>query len=169
MAKVAAIIADMFEDSEFSAPAEAFAKAGHEVVTVGIKAGVTVKGKKEGLEVYVLKAVAGENASDYDALLIPGGYSPDKLRRYKEAVEFTRDFFLYDKPVFIICHSVQLLVTCDVLKGRKLTCLPGIAQDALNAGGMFFDREVVVDGALVSSRTPDDLPAFIRESLKKLG
>ncbi len=169
MARIAAIMADMFEDSEYSAPAEAFIKEGHTVVTVGLKAGTAVKGKKAGLEVAVQRAVAGEKAADYDALLIPGGYAPDKLRRYPEALEFVRDFFLDEKPVFIICHAVQLLVSCDVLKGRRLTCLPGIAQDVLNAGGMFFDREVVVEGNLVSSRTPDDLPAFIRESLKKLG
>ena len=144
MARIAAIIADLFEDSEYTAPAEAFAKEGHEVVTVGLVAGAVVKGKKEGTEVRVQKDVRGEKAEDYDALLIPGGYSPDKLRRYREAVEFSRDFFLYDKPVFIICHSAQLLVSCDVLKGRKLTCLAGIAPDVINAGGIYFDREVVV-------------------------
>ena len=168
MARVAAVIADLFEDAEYSEPAEAFLKVGHQVVTVGIEKGVSVSGKKAGLKVKVERSVREEKAEDYDALLIPGGYSPDKLRRDRDAVEFSRDFFLYDKPVFVICHAAQLLVSCDVLKGRKLTCLAGIAPDVINAGGIYFDREVVVDGALVSSRTPADIPVFIRECLKKL-
>lgn len=168
MARVAVLLADLFEDSEFSEPVEAFKKAGHAVVIVGIDKGVTVRGKKEGLEVKVEQSAGEQRAEDYDALLIPGGYSPDKLRRHAGAVRFAKDFFLFDKPVFVICHSAQLLVNCDVLKGRKLTCLAGIDPDIVNAGGIYFDREVVVDGALVSSRTPADIPAFIRECLKKL-
>ena len=100
--------------------------------------------------------------------MIPGGYSPDKLRAHKDAVQFAKEFVQSDKPVFLICHAAQLLITADVLKGRKVTGYTSIVQDIKNAGAEYFDQEVVVDGNLVSSRNPGDLPAFIEASLKKL-
>ncbi len=105
---------------------------------------------------------------DFDALLIPGGYSPDKLRADEDAVRFVKDFVESGKPVFSICHAPQLLITAQVLKGRKVTGWKSIVQDIKNAGAIFLDQEVVEDGNLISSRSPQDIPAFIRAMLKKL-
>ena len=114
------------------------------------------------------KAIIEVNPDTFDALLIPGGYSPDKLRAHDEAVQFTRKFMESGKPVFSICHAPQLLITADVLKGRKITGWKSVVQDIKNAGADFIDQEVVEDGNLISSRQPADLPAFIRASLGKL-
>jgi protease I len=168
MSKIAVIITDLFEDSEYTEPARAFAEAGHALVHVGIQAGQTVKGKKEQTPVKIDQAVKDVAVSDFDALLIPGGYSPDKLRVDAAAVRFAKEFVESGKPVFSICHAPQLLITADVLRGRKLTGYTSIVQDIKNAGAKFVDQEVVEDGNLVSSRNPGDLPAFIRASLARL-
>jgi len=165
---IAVIITDMFEDSEYSEPATAFKKAGHKLVHVGLKAGKTVKGKNQGTPVEIDKAVKDVLAEEFDALLIPGGYSPDKLRVDEDAVRFTKVFVESGKPVFAICHAPQLLITADTIRGRKITGWKSIVQDIKNAGAEFIDREVVEDGNLVSSRSPGDLPAFIEACLKKL-
>ena len=130
--------------------------------------GKTVKGKNGETEVTIDMAIKDASVDDFDALLIPGGYSPDKLRSHDEAVIFVKDFMSTGKPVFSICHGPQLLITADVLKNRKITGWKSIVQDIKNSGAIFIDEEVVVDDNLVSSRSPRDLPAFIRASLKKL-
>lgn len=168
MSRIAAILTDWFEDSEHTEPAEAFEKAGHTVVTVGPEAGGTVKGKKKGTEVKIQKSVAEASPDDFDALLIPGGFSPDKLRADEKAVDFVKAFMDAGKPVFAICHAPQLLITADVLRGRTITGYTSIIQDIKNAGANFVDKEVVVDQNLVSSRNPGDLPAFIDACLKML-
>jgi protease I len=168
MGKIAVLITDMFEDSEYAKPAEAFKKAGYELVHVGLKSGVTVKGMKQGTPVKVDKATQEVKTGDFDALFIPGGYSPDILRASEDAVRFVKDFVESGKPVCLICHAAQLLITAQVLKGRKITGWKSIIQDIKNAGAEFIDQEVVEDGNLISSRSPDDLPAFIRACLKKL-
>ncbi len=169
MSKIAVIIADLFEDSEYSEPAAAFKKAGHELIHIGLKAGETVRGKKEQTPVTIDKAIDEVRVDSFDALLIPGGYSPDKLRAHEEPVQFVREFMKSQKPVFSICHGPQLLISADVLKGRKITGWKSIVQDIKNAGAEFIDQEVVVDGNLISSRQPGDLPAFIKASMEKLG
>jgi protease I len=169
MATIAVIITDMFEDSEYSKPAEAFKQAGHSLVHIGLQKGQTVKGVKQGTPAMVDQAVEGAAVADFDALLIPGGYSPDRLRANADAVRFTKDFVESGKPVFAICHAPQLLITAQVLKGRRITGWRSVIQDIKNAGAEFIDAEVVEDGNLISSRSPQDIPAFIRASLKKLG
>ena len=168
MAKIAVIIDDGFEDSEYSRPAQSFRQAGHDVTHIGLEEGAEVKGKREGTTVTIDKAVGDVSPIDFDALLIPGGHSPDHLRAHPEPVDFVREFAESGKPVFFICHGGQLLITADVLKGRKATGWKSIARDLINAGADYRDEEVVVDENFVSSRGPDDLDAFIRESLKKL-
>jgi protease I len=167
--KIAVIIADMFEDSEYTHPATAFKLAGHELVHIGMEKGAVVKGKKEQTPVTIDLGVKDASVKDYDALLIPGGYSPDKLRAHDEPVKFVRDFFETGKPVFAICHGPQLLITADVLRGRTATGYKSIAQDLKNAGVNYKDEEVVVDQNLVTSRTPKDLESFTDASLKLLG
>lgn len=168
MAKVAAILTDMFEDSEYLKPVKAFRDAGHEVVNIGLEEGRVVKGKREGAEVTIDKEVKNVSVDDFDALLIPGGYSPDKLRVDEVAVGFAGDFLASGKPVFSICHAPQLLITADALRGRQLTGYKSIIQDIKNAGAEFVDDQVVEDGNFITSRNPDDLPAFIQASLAKL-
>ena len=168
VAEVAVIIADLFEDSEYTEPAKAFKKAGNRLIHVGLEAGKTVRGKKEGTPVKIDKSAKDVSVDDFDALLIPGGYSPDKLRVDESAVQFARRFVESGKPVFAICHAPQLLITADVVKGRRITGWKSIVQDIKNAGAEFIDQEVVEDDNLISSRHPGDLPAFIEASLKRL-
>jgi len=168
MSKIAVIIDDYFEDSEYTEPVNSFKEKGHEIVHVGIEKGKTVKGKKKQTPVTIDEGVNTVKEADFDALLIPGGYSPDRLRVYESAVGFARDFMKKDKPVFSICHGPQLLISADVIQGRTLTGWTSIVQDIKNAGGSFIDKSVVVDGNLVSSRNPGDLPDFIQTALGKL-
>lgn len=168
--KIAVLITDEFEDSEFTSPAAEFRKAGHEVVTIEKQAGKTVTGKKGEAKVTIDKAIDEVRPADFDALLLPGSHSPDSLRGDERFVTFTRDFVNSGKPVFAICHGPQLLISADVVRGRKLTAVKPIVIDVKNAGADFYDKEVVVDkDQLVTSRTPDDLPAFNREALRLLG
>jgi protease I len=168
MGRICVLISNFFEDAEYTKPAEALKEAGHELVHVGLRKGEIVRGKKEGTEVKIDKSIGEVSIGDFDAVLIPGGYSPDQLRAHEEVVNFVRDFVRNDKPLFAICHGPQLLITADVIRGRKVTGYKSIVQDIKNAGADFVDQEVVIDGNLVTSRTPGDLPAFVRESLKKL-
>jgi protease I len=168
MARIAAIITDMFEDVEYTGPVAAFQNEGHEVVNVGTAAGATVKGKSEQTPVRIDRSIQDARIDDFDALLIPGGYSPDKLRVDEVAVQFVKEFLESGKPVLSICHGPQLLITADALRGRKVTGYKSIIQDIRNAGAQFVDQAVVEDGNLLSSRDPGDIPAFIDASLRKL-
>ncbi len=169
MAKIAAILTDLFEDSEYKKPVDAFSRKDHEIINLGLKEKQKVKGKREGLEVTIDEQISSAKVDDYDALLIPGGYSPDKLRADEKAVSFVRDFVKSGKPVFSICHGPQLLISADVLKGRKITGWKSIIKDIENSGAQFIDKSVVNDSNIVSSRNPQDIPDFIEESLKMLG
>lgn len=168
MAKIAVIIDDMFEDVEYSRPAEAFKKEGHELIHIGLEQGKVVKGKRQGTTVRIDESVRDVSPDQFDALLIPGGYSPDHLRADEDAVTFTRKFLDSGKPIFSICHAPQLLISTDRIRGRKMTGWKSIIQDIKNAGAIYEDKEVVVDGNLISSRQPSDLSAFIEASLNKL-
>lgn len=168
MAKIAVLITDDFEDPEYSQPAAEFGAAGHELAHLGLKLGTKVTGKRGKDSVVIDKNVGEAVVDDYDALFIPGGFSPDKLRAHKEPVDFARGFFNSGKPVFAICHGPQLLITAEVLKGRKLTGWKSLAVDIRNAGAEYIDKEVVVDGNLVTSRQPSDIPAFSKACLAVL-
>ncbi len=168
MAKVAVIIDEDFEDSEYTKPVKALKDAGHEIIHVGLKKGKRLEGKKEGTKVTVDISVMDASANDFDALFIPGGYSPDHVRVDKKAVEFTKEFMDKDKPVFSICHGVQLLITAQVLKNRKVTGWKSLEQDIKNSGAIYQDKELVEDGNLISSRQPDDLPVFSKAIVKAL-
>ena len=168
MATIAVLIDELFEDSEYEQPALAFKQSGHQLVHLGPEAGKRVTGKGSGLSVVIDKSVEKVNIADFDALLIPGGYSPDKLRVHLPVVQFTREFVASGKPIFTICHGPQLLITADVLRGRRITGYKSIIQDIKNAGAEFVDQEVVQDANIISSRNPDDLPAFIKQSLEVL-
>lgn len=166
--KIACLLENLFEDSEFQKPYEAFRQAGHQVTIIGMGAGKELKGSKGTATAKTEKSIDQVTPDQFDALFIPGGYSPDKLRINDRVVAFTKAFVDQGKPVFAICHGPQLLITAMAVKGRTLTAWPTIQGDLRQVGANVVDEEVVVDGNLVTSRKPDDLPAFIRESLKLL-
>ena len=157
--RVAFLATDGFEDSELTSPWLAVTDAGATAVLIAPGAS-TITGKN-GHEQPVDATSAEAEAADYDALVLPGGVvNADDLRLDTAAVRFARDFFAQHKPVGAICHAAWLLVEADVLGGRTLTSYPSLHTDLVNAGATWRDDEVVVDAGLVSSRTPDDLPAF---------
>jgi protease I len=168
MAKIAVIIAEDFEDSEYSKPAEAFQIAGHKLTRIGISKGTRVHGEHKSASAKIDKSFSDVDIADFDALFIPGGYSPDRLRVDSSAVAFVENFVKSNKPVFAICHAPQILITAGVLKGRTVTGWKSIEQDIKNAGAKFVDMEVVKDGNLISSRSPNDIPAFIDACLRML-
>lgn len=168
--KVATVITDLFEDVEFTSPKEALEAAGHELVTIEKEKGNTVTGKSEGAKVTIDKGIDDVKPEDFDALFIPGGFSPDILRADERFVAFAKHFMDEKKPVMAICHGPQLLITAKTLEGRDATGYKSIKVDMEYAGADYADKEVVVcQNQLVTSRTPDDLPAFNRESVKVLG
>ncbi len=167
--KIAVLITDEFEDSEFTLPTDAYKQAGFEVVTIEKEAGKTVIGKQGKAQVKIDCAIDEVSPAKFDALLLPGGHSPDSLRGDDRFVAFTKEFVASGKPIFAICHGPQLLISANGVRGRKMTCVKAIAIDLRNAGADFYDEEVIVDAdRLVTSRTPEDLPAFNRESLRIL-
>jgi protease I len=168
MARIAFIVANDFEDSEFRVPYDTVRRAGHEAVIIGVEAGKKLQGKKGKETVTPEKAVKEVSAKDFDALVIPGGYSPDHLRMDIGMVGFVRDFYRADKPIAAICHAGSLLVEADIADGRILTSWPSIKTDLLNAGARWVDREVVEDGNLITSRNPGDLPVFSEALLRQV-
>ncbi|PLS14723.1 protease [Bacillus sp. M6-12] len=168
--KIATVITSMFEDSEYTEPAQAFKEAGHTVVTIEKEKGKTVEGKQGEATVTIDESIDNVNHEDFDALFIPGGFSPDQLRADERFVSFAKAFMDANKPVFAICHGPQLLLTAKTLEGRTATGYKSIQVDMEYAGVTFKDEEVVVCGEqLVTSRQPDDIPAFNREALRLLG
>ena len=163
--KVACVLDSMFEDSEFQEPYNAFREAGHQVDIIAMEAGRELRGKKGRVTVTGERAFAEVRPESYDALLIPGGDSPDHLRAHPEPVAFVRAFMESGKPVFAICHGPQLLLTADSHRDHRMTAWKTVQGDLQKAGADVVDAEVVVDRNLVTSRMPADIPAFNRESL----
>lgn len=168
MSKIAFLVDQMFEDSEFRVPYDRLRGAGHQIDILGVKAGDTIKGYRQKEQVKIEKPVAQAKADDYDALVVPGGYSPDHLRVHRDAVAFTRAIALASKPVAAVCHAPSLLIEADLVYGRQVTSWPSIKIDLINAGARWVDREVVIDGNVITSRRPDDLPAFSDAILRLL-
>ena len=171
--RIAALVGDGFEDSELTEPRRALEEAGAIVTIVGVdeKARQKIRGKRgldDGGSVRAEELVADVTAEDFDALLIPGGWSPDYIRADKEVQRFVREFDAVKKPMFVICHGPQILISSQIVRGRQLTGVHAIADDIRNAGGLYRDQPVVQDSNWVSSRTPDDLPQFNRAILEKL-
>ncbi|RAT08710.1 protease [Bacillus cereus] len=168
--KIATLITDYFEDTEYTETAEAFKQKGYELTTIETKKGKTVHGKQGKSEIVIDKGIDDVSPENFDALFIPGGFSPDILRADERFVRFSKSFMDAKKPVFAICHGPQLLITAQTLEGRDVTGYKSIEVDLKNAGGKFHDKEVVVcQNQLVTSRQPEDIPAFIEESLRILG
>jgi protease I len=168
MARIMFIVASDFEDSEFRVPYERVKQAGHEAVIVGVEAGKQLKGKKGRETITAERAAKEVSADEFDALVIPGGYSPDHLRMDADMVERVREFFERDKPIAAICHAGWMLAEADIVDGRTVTSWPSIKTDLINAGANWVDQEVVEDGNLITSRKPDDLDAFCGALLRQI-
>ena len=161
--KVAFLFTEGVEQVELEQPLEAVKKAGAEAELISLETGEVEAWNHfdKGDKFEATKAVKDVSADDYDALVLPGGVAnPDQLRADQDAVKFIRDFFEQHKPVGVICHGPWVLIEADVVKGRKVTSWPSLHTDLENAGAEWVDEEVVVDSGLVTSRKPDDLPAF---------
>lgn len=168
MAKVAIILAEDFEDSEFRVPFDRLEGAGHDIVVAGKEAGTDLTGKRGDETVTTDSAIGDLDPDEFDALVIPGGYSPDKLRTHEAAVQLTRRMFNSGRTVAAICHAGSLLVDADVISGLTLTSWPSIQRDLENAGAIWVDEEVVEEANLITSRKPDDLEAFSNAILTRL-
>jgi protease I len=168
--RVAILVADGFEQVEMTKPRDALKEAGAETKIVSLKSG-KIQGMnhmEKGDKFDVDRTLDETRPEEFDALMIPGGlYNPDAMRINAKALGFTRHFFREGKPVAVICHGPQVLINADVVRGRKMTSWPAIQTDMRNAGARWVDEEVVVDNGLVSSRKPDDNPAFNRKMIEE--
>ena len=166
--RVAILVEEGFEDSELTGPRDGLRAAGVHVTIVGPVAGREYTGKRGGT--VTSDAAAGTTTmTGFDALVIPGGHAPERMRMRHAMVDLTRAAVEAGKPVAAICHGPQLLISADAVRGRTVTCWPAIAIDVQNAGGLYVDRPVVQDGNLITSRKPDDVPQFTAALLKMLG
>jgi protease I len=164
--RVLIISADSFEDTELLVPYYRLREEGIDVHVASMTK-TKIKGK-HGYEVEVDRTLNEINPDGYDLLLLPGGKAPEAIRKEKDALEIAKYFFQRKKPVSAICHGPQILITADLLKGRHATCYKSVAPELKDSGAIYEDKEVVVDGNLVTSRQPSDLPAFLRETIRKL-
>lgn len=169
--RVAILATNGFEESELQSPKEYLEEQGWTAEIVSPESG-TIKSWTNGnwgKDFKVDCTVSEASASDYHALVLPGGViNPDLLRRDKKAVQLIKDFFEQKKPVAAICHGPQMLIEADVVDGRKITSFSSVKTDLINAGAEWVDKEVVVDNGLVTSRTPNDLPAFNKKMVEEI-
>ncbi len=165
--RVAMLVEEDFEDRELTGPLEALTAAGVTVQIVGPVSGAEYRGKR-GEVVKADMSAGAAKIKDFDAVVIPGGYAPDRMRMRHAMVDLVRDAMEAGKPVAAICHGPQVLISANALKGRTLTCWPSIAIDVKNAGGLYVDKPVMEDGNLITSRKPDDVPMFGEAILRAL-
>lgn len=164
--KLVVLAEDLYEDLELWYPVLRFREEGARVVIAGPE--VKSYRGKHGYPVMVETSIHDLKFQDYDALIIPGGYAPDRLRRHKEVIALVRDLFTEGKVVAAICHAAWVLVSSDIIRDKNVTCHYAVKDDVVNAGGHFIDAEVVKDGTLITSRQPSDLGPFCREIIAAL-
>jgi protease I len=162
------LVEDEFEDRELVGPLDALRAAGATVTLVGSTANTEYRGKRGSAVVTSDIAAGAAKIANFDAVVIPGGYAPDRMRMRHAMVDLARDAMQAGKPVAAICHGPQVLISANVLRGRTLTCWPSIAIDVKNAGGLYVDKPVVEDGNLITSRKPDDVPQFSEAIIRAL-
>lgn len=168
--KIAILATDGFEESELFEPKKALDEAGAETSIISLKKGEIKawKDKNWGKSIQVDLSLDEADADDFDALMLPGGVmNPDKLRGDEKAVAFAQSFVDDEKPIAAICHGPQLLIETGVLAGRKVTSYSSVKTDIINAGGIWHDAEVMTDNGLVTSRKPDDIPAFNKKMIEE--
>ena len=154
------LIEEDYEDREVTEPLATLRAAGLTVIVVGPVAGASYRGKRGEAAVVSDIAAGRAKITDFDAVVIPGGFAPDRMRMRHAMVDLVRDAMEAGKPVAAICHGPQVLISANTLRGRTLTCWPSIAIDVKNAGGLYVDKPVMVDGNLITSRKLDDIPLF---------
>lgn len=164
--KIAIFVEKMYEDLEFWYPKLRMKEAGADVVVIAPKK-EEYEGK-HGIKAKADQSIMGVKSDEFHALIIPGGFSPDHMRRTPEMIEFTKKMYDEGKPIAAICHGVWILASAKVLDGKKVTSFFSIKDDLINAGAEWVDQEVVVDGNLITSRNPDDLPAFCKKIIESL-
>ncbi|MFW6150212.1 MAG: type 1 glutamine amidotransferase domain-containing protein [Chloroflexota bacterium] len=167
--KVAVLAEEDFEDSELTEPLEAMKQAGAQVTIVGSGSKKSYHGKKEKTAVDVDVTADSVQGDEFDAVIVPGGYAPDKMRLHPPMVEFVRKAHQEGKLIAAICHGPQLLISADIVRGRRMTSWPSVAVDLKNAGVNWVDEPVVQDGNLITSRKPADLKQFNEAIIKFLG
>jgi protease I len=159
--RAAVLVEQMYQEMEVWYPIYRLREAGCKVTIVGPEAGHTYPSKL-GYPVKSDEAARNVDADDFDLLVIPGGYAPDHMRRCEAMIKLVSEMAEQGKPVAAICHGPWMLCSTQALKGRKATCFFAIKDDVINAGGKYVDQEVVRDGNIITSRQPDDLPAFLQ-------
>ncbi|PTK94509.1 type 1 glutamine amidotransferase [Staphylococcus gallinarum] len=169
MANIAVLVTDQFEDIELTSPEEALKNEGHTLTIISENNKQIITGK-HGTEYKVDQSIEDATPSEFDGVLLPGGFSPDLLRSDEkgEFGLFTKHFLEEDKPSFAICHGPQLLIDTDLIKGKELTSFISVRKDLENAGAKILEQPVVIDGNLITSRTPDDLDEFNNAILNSL-
>lgn len=168
MARIAFLLDSEYEDSEFQGPFDALRAEGHDCRVVGLLEGTHLVGKRGESKVVVDEGVDLADPLGFDALVIPGGNSPDRLRAQPGPAGFVRSFVIREAPIAAICHGPQLLIDAEALTGRTVTSWPSVRADLENAGATWVDRPVVEDGNLITSRKPDDAPAFVAAIKRRL-
>lgn len=164
--KILIMSADNFEDTELLVPYYRFKEDGIQVDVASLRKG-SIKGKR-GYEIAVDKTLQEIDPHEYEALILPGGKAPGILRQDAHALEIAKNFFKEGKPVSAICHGPQILISAGLLKGKKATSYKSVAKELKDAGAVYEDKEVVIDGNLITSRQPSDIPAFMRETMKMI-
>ena len=165
--KVAILIDHLFQDLEVTEPKKELEKNGYSVDVIGFQSGEEYIGKN-GAKVKSNKSINDVSSKDYDGVVIPGGWAPDKMRMNEKMVRLVQEINRAQKPIASICHGGWMLAEADIIKGKKVTSYKAIKTDLKNAGASWLNEEVVIDGNLITSRTPDDIPAFNRELIKAL-
>lgn len=170
--RIAILVEEDFEDSELREPLRAMKDAGARVVIVGSGSKESYTGKRGTVKVIPDTTADKIKTEDFDAIIIPGGYAPDKMRLHQSMIDLVRKAYGEGKIIAAVCHGPQLLVSAGIVKGRRMTSWPSVAVDLNNAGAIWVDKPVVRDGNIITSRKPADLPKFnkaIIEALKEAG
>ena len=166
--RIAILVEEGFEDSEFTESLRAMKDAGARVLIVGSGSKKSYKGKRRSAEVIVDTTADKVEASEFDAIIVPGGYAPDEMRLHQSMVDLVRKAHEAGKIIAAVCHGPQLLISSDIVKGRRVTSWPSVAVDLKNAGAAWVDEVVVRDGNIITSRKPADLPKFNKAIIEAL-
>jgi protease I len=166
--RIAILAEESFEDSELTEPLRAMKDAGARVLIVGSGSKKSYKGKRGSAEVTVDTTADKVEASQFDAIIVPGGYAPDKMRLHQPMVDLVRKAHAEGKIIAAVCHGPQLLISADIVKGRRVTSWPSVAVDLKNAGAIWVNEPVVKDGNIITSRKPADLPKFNKAIIEAL-
>ena len=167
MKRIAILVENLYDDFELYYPYYRLLEEGFEVDLVGVKKGASYV-SKHGLPAITTHAVTDVDALDYDGLVIPGGFSPDYMRRSKDIIDFVKALDGLEKPIASICHGPWLMISACNIQGKRMTCYHSIKDDVINAGALYVDEQVVVDANYVTSRTPKDLPVFVKTFIERV-